>query len=148
MESGESKAKEESSSISKETIPSPPDTSKPPSTEIQEIRNIETLLENIRQANLKKDIDLFISCYASNFKDREGKKKATLTFWTKFDYLDLSYDLKNSLISGDTAKVKVEWVIKISSTTGREQQKSKANLDVKLKKEEGGWKIEEVKQAG
>jgi uncharacterized protein YbaR (Trm112 family) len=148
MESGESKAKEESSSISKEAIPSPPDTSKPPSTEIQEIRKIETLLENIRQANLKKDIDLFISCYASNFKDREGKKKATLTFWTKFDYLDLSYDLKNSLISGDTAKVKVEWVIKISSTTGREQQKSKANLEVKLKKEEGGWKIEEVKQAG
>jgi uncharacterized protein YbaR (Trm112 family)/ketosteroid isomerase-like protein len=148
MESGESKAKEESSSISKETVPSPPDTSKPPSTEIQEIRNIETLLENIRQANLKKDIDLFISCYASNFKDREGKKRTTLAFWTKFDYVDLSYDLKNSSISGDTAKVKVEWVIKISSTTGRQQQKSKSNLDVKLKKEEGGWKIEEVKQAG
>jgi len=150
MESGKSKAKEESSSIPKEAVPSPPslpDTSKSPSTEIQEIRNIETLLENIRQANLKKDIDLFMSCYASNFKDREGKKRTTLSFWTKFDYVDLSYDLKNSSISGDTARVKVEWVIKISSTTDK-QQKSKTNLDVKLKKEEGGWKIEEVKQAG
>jgi uncharacterized protein YbaR (Trm112 family)/ketosteroid isomerase-like protein len=148
MGSGESRAKEENSSISKEAVTSSPDTPKPPSTEIQEIRNIETLLENIRQANLKKDIDLFLSCYASNFKDREGKKKATLSFWTKFDYLDLSYDLKNSSISGDTAKVKVEWVIRISPITGGQQQKSKANLDVKLKKEEGGWKIEEVKQAG
>ena len=149
MGSGKSKAKEESSSISKEAAPPPlPEVPKTPSPETQEIRNIETLLENIRQANLKKDIDLFISCYASNFKDREGKKKAALAFWTKFDYLDLSYDLKNSSILGDTAKVKVEWVIKISSTTARQQQKSKANLDVKLKKEEGGWKIEEVKQAG
>jgi ketosteroid isomerase-like protein len=148
MESGESKAKEESSSIPKEAVPSPPDTSKLPSTEIQEIRNIETLLENIRQANLKKDIDLFISCYASNFKDREGKKRATLAFWTKFDYVDLSYDLKNSSISGDTAKVKVEWLIIISSKTVKQPQKSKANLDVTLKKEEGGWKIEEVKQTG
>jgi len=148
MGSGESKAKEENSSISKEAVPSSPDTPKPPSTENQEIRNIKTLLENIRQANLKKDIDLFLSCYTSNFKDREGKKKATLGFWTKFDYLDLSYDLKNSSISGDTAKVKVEWVIVISSTTGGQQQKSKANLDVKLKKEEGRWKITDVKQAG
>jgi len=147
MESGESKTKGESSPISIEAAPSPPDTSKTPSAENQEIRNIETLLENIRQANLKKDIDLFISCYASNFKDREGKKRATLSFWTKFDYLDLSYDLKNSSISGDTAKAQVEWVIIISSTTGK-QQKSKSNLDVTLKKEEGGWKIQEVKQAG
>jgi hypothetical protein len=148
MESGESKTKEESSRIYKEAVPSPPDASKPPSAETQEIRKIENLLENIRQANLKKDIDLFISCYASNFKDREEKKRATLAFWTKFDYVDLSYDLKNSSISGDTAKVKVEWMIKISSIHGNQQQKSKANLDVKLKKEEGGWKIEEVKQVG
>ena len=150
-ESGESKPKEESSSISKEAAPSPlspPDTSKTPSAEIRETRNIETLLENIRQANLRKDIDLFISCYASNFKDREEKRRTTLVFWTKFDYLDLSYDLKNASISGDTAKVKVQWVITISSKTGKPPQTTKANLDVKLKKEEGGWKIEEVKQVG
>jgi ketosteroid isomerase-like protein len=150
-ESGESKTKEESSSISKEAAPSPlspPDTSKTPSAEIQERRNIETLLENIRRANLQKDIDLFISCYAADFKDREGKKRATLSYWTKFDYVDLSYDLKNSSISGDTAKVKVEWVITTSSKTGKQPQKSKAILNVTLKKEEGGWKIEEVKQAG
>jgi ketosteroid isomerase-like protein len=150
-ESGETKTREESTAVSKDGLPtpsSPPDAPKEPSAENPEIRNIENLLENIRQANLKKDIDLFLSCYASNFKDREGKKRATLSFWTKFDYLDLSYDLKNSSISGDTAKVKVEWVIRISSSTSGQQQKSKSNLDVKLKKEEGKWKIEEVKQVG
>jgi len=116
--------------------------------ETLEIEKIKGLLENIRQANLQKNIDLFISCYAMDFKDREGKRKATLAYWKKFDYLDLSYDLKNPLISGNTAKVKVEWLIKISSKTGGQLQESKTILDVTLKKEEGAWKIKEVKQVG
>jgi ketosteroid isomerase-like protein len=155
-ESEESKYKktEESSSISKEVTsavpasPSLPDTSKMFSPEMQEIENIKALLENIRQANLQKNIDLFISCYATDFKDREGKKKATLAYWKKFDYLDLSYDFKNPSISGDTAKARVEWLIKISPTSVRQPQESKTILDVTLKKEEGGWKIKEVKQGG
>jgi ketosteroid isomerase-like protein len=116
--------------------------------ETLEIGKIKGLLENIRQANLQKNIDLFISCYATDFKDREGKKKVTLAYWKKFDYLDLSYNLKNPSISSDTAKARVEWLIKISPKTGSQLQESKTILDVTLKKEEGGWKIKEVKQAG
>ena len=115
---------------------------------MQEIENIKALLENIRQANLQKNIDLVISCYATDFKDREGKKKTTLTYWKKFDYLDLSYDLKNPSISADTAKARVEWLIKISPKTGGQPQESKTILDVTFKKEEGDWKIKEVKQGG
>ncbi len=133
-------------SIQKETAPPP--TSDAVIAETLEIEKIKGLLENIRQANLQKNIDLFISCYATDFKDREGKKKATLAYWKKFDYLDLSYDLKSPSISGDTAKARVEWVIKISSMTGGQPQESKTILDVVLKKEEEGWKIKEVKQGG
>ena len=116
--------------------------------EAVETTKIKDLLENIRRANLQKDIDLFVSCYAADFKDRDGKKKATLSFWKKFDYLELSYDLKKTSISGDTARVKIEWVIKISSKAGGPPQESKTFLDAVLKKEEGSWKIQEVKQAG
>jgi len=116
--------------------------------ETLEIEKIKGLLENIRQANLQKNIDLFISCYAMDFKDREGKKKATLAYWKKFDYLDLSYDVKDPSISVNTAKARVEWVIKISSKTGGRPQESKTILDVTLRKEEGTWKIKEVKQGG
>jgi len=133
-------------SIQKETAPPP--TSDAVIAETLEIEKIKGLLENIRQANLQKNIDLFISCYATDFKDREGKKKATIAYWKKFDYLDLSYDLKSPSISGDTAKARVEWVIKISSMTGGQPQESKTILDVVLKKEEEGWKIKEVKQGG
>jgi ketosteroid isomerase-like protein len=113
-----------------------------------EIEKIKGMLENIRQANLRKNIDLFLSCYSTDFKDREVKKKATLDNWKKFDYLDLSYDLRNPSISGDTAKAKVEWLIRIFPTTGGKPQESRTTLDVLLKKEEGGWKIKEVRLVG
>jgi rRNA maturation endonuclease Nob1 len=148
------KETEQSSVISKEK----PLTGPPPAShltpsdvvlaETLEIEKIKGLLENIRQANLQKNIGLFISCYAVDFKDREGKKKATLAYWKKFDYLDLSYDLKNPSILADTAKARVEWLIKISPKTGGQPQESKTILDVTLKKEEDGWKIKEVKQGG
>ncbi len=135
------------------TVSIPKETAPPPASdaviaETLEIEKIKGLLEDIRQANLQKNIDLFISCYASDFKDREGKKKATIDNWKKFDYLDLSYDLKNPTISGETAKAKVEWLIKTSSLTGGQPQEIKTIMDVTLKKEEGGWKIKEVKQGG
>ena len=149
-ESGGLKSGEKSSTLSKEaspTSPSLPDDPKTPSAETREIRSIKALLEHVRQANLQKDIDLFTSCYASDFQNLDGRKRSTLAYWEKFNYVDLSYDLKDPSISGETAKAKVEWVIKSSSKSGGRPQENKSVLDVIFKKEQGVWKIEEVKVA-
>jgi len=111
----------------------------------QAIEKIKSLFENIRQANIQKNIDLFMSCYSYDFKGREEKKKSTLENWQNFDYFDLLYDLKSQAISGDTANAKVEWVIKFSPKSGGPAQEAKSFLDVTLKKEEGVWKIKEIK---
>jgi len=111
----------------------------------QETEEIKGLLENIRKANLEKNIELFMSCYASDFKDREEKKRATLEAWKDFDYQNLSFDLKKQSISGQTAHAKVEWLVKISSKTGGPPEESKTLLDVMFKKEDTGWKIKEIK---
>ncbi len=116
--------------------------------EALEMAKIKDLFEGIRQANLRKDIDLFISSYDTDFKDREGKKKATLAFWKKFDYVELSYDLKSTSVTGDAARIRVEWVMKIASKGGGNPQGSRAFFDAVLKKQEGSWKIQEVKQGG
>jgi uncharacterized protein YbaR (Trm112 family) len=147
-EPGESKNTEGSSSISKKAAPAPaplPDIPKTPSAETQEIGSIKTLLENVRQSNLKKDIDLFVSCYASDFENMEGRKRATIAYWERFSYLDLSYDLKNLSLSAETAKARVEWLIKTSLRGGSQFQQNKSILDVTFRKEEGRWKIKEVK---
>jgi ketosteroid isomerase-like protein len=116
--------------------------------EDQEIERIKDLLENIRQANLREDIELFMSCYAEDFTDREGKKQSTLESWKDSDYLDLSYKLKNQAISGDTASVEVEWIIKILQEVSGKSQEGRIVIDALLKKGSNGWKIKEIRTAG
>ena len=133
--------------VSSPTSPGQTQSSPVPENQAQEIEKMKSLFENIRQANIQKNIELFMSCYSYDFKGREEKKKSTLENWQSYDYFDLSYDLKNQAISGDTANAKVEWVIKFSPKSGGPAQETKSFLDVTLKKEEGVWKIKEIKPA-
>jgi hypothetical protein len=113
----------------------------------QEIEGIKTLLDNIRKANLQENIDLFMSCYALDFKDREEKKRSTVENWKNINYMDLSYTVKNHTVSGDTASIKVEWVIKISQDKHGQPQENKTVIDASLKKEDGNWRIKETRTA-
>jgi ketosteroid isomerase-like protein len=126
----------------------PPSPQNPPTvTEDQEVEKIKSLFENIRQANLKKNIDLFMSCYSRDFNDREGKRLDALETWGFYNYHDLSYDLKKQTISGNTANVRLEWLIRISKKVGGQREDKRSLLDVTLKKEDGSWKIKESKTA-
>jgi RNA polymerase subunit RPABC4/transcription elongation factor Spt4 len=118
----------------------------PPSiNESIETEGIRVLLEKIRQANLQKNINLFMSCYATDFKNREEKKRATLEAWNNFNYLDLSYVLKDYSISRDTAQARVEWLIKFYLKEGSGTKENRSILDVTFNKEDGGWKIKEIR---
>ena len=130
------------------STPSIPTTSKTSVSDREEIENITKLFENIRRANLKKDIDLFMSCYSAGFKDQEGKKRETLKNWENFTYINLSYNLKEHTISGDTAGIRVEWVIHFYPKEGNQPQESKTVLDVTLNREPDGWKIKNIKAIG
>jgi hypothetical protein len=129
-----------------DTIPSSsiPITSKDPTPGRQERESIRGLLEKIRQANLRKDIDLFMSCYSADFRDREGKKRLTLKSWRNFNYIDLSYNVKRQSISGNTANARVEWLMSISQKNSGQAHTIKTVLDVSLRWEDGIWKIIET----
>ena len=125
--------------------PLPPSHSLYTAIESNEIEKIKSLFENIRQANLQKDIDLFLSCFSQDFKGMEGKRLDTLKMWENYDYLNLSYDLKNQTITGDTANVKLEWLVKTSKKVSGQRHNGKTLLDVILKREDDLWKIKEIK---
>jgi ketosteroid isomerase-like protein/ribosomal protein L40E len=129
------------------TSPSlPPSPQRPPAvTEDQEVEKIKSLFENIKQANLKKNINLFMSCYSRDFNDREGKRLDALETWGLYNYHDLSYDLKEQTISGDTANVRLEWMIRVSQKVGGKREDKRTLQDVTLKREDGSWKIKEIK---
>ena len=133
----------------KETVPSlsaSPSPNRPPgAAEDRGVEKIGSLFENIRRANLKKDIDLFMACFSRDFRDMEGKRRETLRMWENYNYLDLSYRLKKQTVSGDKADVTLEWVVRTSQRTSGQQQDGRTVLDVTLKREEGAWKIKEIK---
>lgn len=115
------------------------------SAETQEVEKIRSLFESIRMANLEKDIDLFMSCFSRDFKGRDGKRLDALKMWENYNYLNLSYELKNKSISGDTSNIQLEWMVKTSQKRGGKIQEGKTLLDVTLKREDGLWKIKEIK---
>jgi ribosomal protein L40E len=127
--------------------PSPPPSPNRPPTAMggQEVEKIKSLFENIKQANLKKNIDLFMSCFSRDFNGMEGKRLDTLKMWENYNYLDLSYDFKEQTISGDTANVRLEWLVRTSQKMGKQPQEGRTVLDVTLKKEDGHWKIKEIR---
>lgn len=128
------------------SLPSPPSPNLTKhSVEAQEIEKIRSLFENIRKANLEKNIDLFMSCFSRDFNDRDGKRLDILKMWENFNYLDLTYEMKNKSISDDTSSVRLEWLLKTAKKDSRKIQEGRTLMDVTLKREDGRWKIKEVK---
>ena len=117
----------------------------PAATEDKDAEKIESLFENIRQANLQKNIDLFMSCFSCDFNGTEGKRLDTLKVWENYNYLDLSYDLKKQTITGDTANVRLEWLVRTSQKKGGQRKDGRTVLDVTLKREDAHWKIIDIK---
>jgi hypothetical protein len=135
--------------VSKEIVtplstPFPPENPSPVLRD-QGVEKISTLFENIRQANLQKNIDLFMSCFSSDFNGTEGKRQDTLKMWENYSYLDLSYDLKSQTVTSDSANVRLEWLAKTSQKSSGKIQDGRTVLDVTMKREDGHWKIVEIK---
>lgn len=102
---------------------------------------IKKVFEDIKAANIKKDITLFLSCYSPNYPELAARKEATLKNWKSFDFIDLVYDLKEKNVQGDEARITVEWTTKTISKEDSQLHDAKSLLTVLLRKEEGAWKI-------
>jgi len=104
-------------------------------------------LEDIRQANLKKNISLLMSCYASDYEGLEERRRTALQSWERYNYLDLDYVLKVESVSINAAKARVEWRIRSIPITGGQPEEGKSVLNVVFQKEKNEWKIKKVTPA-
>lgn len=132
------------STISKEPSPAVPSSALPVVLLPQEIQKLLDLLEDIRQANLKKNISLLMSCYASDYEGLEERRRIALQSWERYNYLDLDYVLKVESVSIDSAKARVEWQIRSIPIAGGQLEEGKSALNVLFQKEKNKWKIKEV----
>jgi len=137
----------EGSTTSKEPSPTVPSSALPVVLLPQEIQKLLDLLEDIRQANLKKNISLLMSCYASDYEGLEERRRTALQSWEKYNYLDLDYVLKVESVSVEAAKARVEWQIRSIPIAGGKLEEGKSALNVIFQKEKNKWKIKEVAPA-
>ncbi|MGQ9647438.1 MAG: hypothetical protein ACUVWO_12985 [Thermodesulfobacteriota bacterium] len=137
----------EGSTISEEASPTLPSSSLPVVQLPQEIQKLLDLLENVRQANLRKNINLLMSCYSSDYKDLDERRRTALQAWSKYNYLDLEYVLKVESVSIDSAKARVEWRTRSIPIKGGQTEEGRSVLNVTFQKERNEWKIQEVTPA-
>ncbi len=105
-----------------------------------------TLLNQIREAQQKKDIDLFLSAYSPDFPDIEKKREKTLTVWKAYDFLEIHFQISD-LQQKDALNFlgKVAWNIKAQHTNNKKIKISLQSYQVGFSKESGRWLIQNLK---
>jgi hypothetical protein len=103
------------------------------------------VLNNLRAAQLEKDMAKFLKSYASTFPDLDKKQQKTLSIWEKYDYLALHYEMRDfSVQDPKTLTALVRWSFETMNRTNQEKEKSTLAYKVWFSQEGGGWRIKQL----
>jgi len=103
------------------------------------------ILEQLREAQLKKDITLFLQAYSPTFPDLTDKKAKILRTWQKYDYLNMQCTLKNIQRKNEhTIQAEVVWDITLQDIRTKEKRTLKKDYAVHFSNSSGKWLIEEL----
>jgi hypothetical protein len=64
-------------------------------TDISERKEIQYVLDQIRKAQMDKDINLFLQAYSPTYPNLAEKKEDLLRSWQKYNYLDVNFNINN-----------------------------------------------------
>jgi predicted RNA-binding Zn-ribbon protein involved in translation (DUF1610 family) len=103
------------------------------------------VLNNLRAAQLEKDISKFLKSYASSFPGLDKKQQKTLAIWKKYDYLALHYDMRDfAVLDPKTLTTLVRWSLETRNLANQEKEKSTLTYKVWFSQEGGGWRIKQL----
>lgn len=107
---------------------------------------VRAILDNVCQAHLREDINLFTSCYSKAFPEYDKKREDMVSLWSRNDFVSLTYDMPESNIGTRRALISVSWNIKVISQKTWQERDLKESFYVFLAKEDGIWKITRVER--
>jgi hypothetical protein len=138
--------------IIKKAVPSPkilvavpPAQQAAKSIPIPEWQEVLGILEQVRAAQLKKDIGLFLEAYAPTFPHIDKKKEIILKTWEKYDYLDMRFaieDLRKP--NANTIIVEVAWDITLEDLFSKKKSILKKGYTVYFSHVSGKWLIQNL----
>ena len=65
------------------------------STDILEREEVRGVLDQVRKAQLEKDINLFLQAYSPTYPSLVEKKESLLKSWKKYNYIDMDFNIEN-----------------------------------------------------
>lgn len=100
------------------------------------------LLNQLREAQLKKNISLYSQAFAPNFPDFDKRRQKTLAVWEAYDYASLDFQMADiKLLKEDQAFAQVTWTLKIQQKATQTGKTETQSYKVWFSKDAGKWRI-------
>jgi hypothetical protein len=112
-------------------------------------RDVERLAERIRQAHMKKDMNLFLSCYSTSYPKLGELERQTYENWKNFDFKNVSYNISNlRRVGPNQAEADLVWNLQLVDNQTKASEMHRAVVNVILEESGGTWKIRDSKEIG
>lgn len=114
---------------------------------IPEWQEVQGTLDQLRRAQLAKDINLFLHAYSSTFPNLAEKKASLLKSWQKYNYLVMNFNIENIHKRDDqTIIAEVAWDITLEEVHTKKRVTLMKDYIINFSNVSGKPLIEEVTQ--
>jgi hypothetical protein len=108
---------------------------------------VERLLTNIREANLTKNIVLFMDTLSKAYPQPDKKREEVVKTWKNFDFREMAYTVGNvQEVEQNKAMAEVKWTTKSQNLATKNWQTAEYRYRVWVTNELGQWKIKKIEQ--
>lgn len=112
---------------------------------IPEKEELVKVLHQIREAQYKKDIDLFLQAYSPGLPELRRKREQTLSIWRRYDYLDLPFHVTNlRRLDPVTLEGLITWEVKVRDRKTDTVKTLPKSYQVQFSKASGQWLIQKL----
>jgi hypothetical protein len=117
----------------------------PPGASLTE--QVQALFNTLREAQLKKDLNLLMSCYSPSFPGLADKRQKTQQAWEDYTFTNMFYFLDE--VTGrdsDQARVRVTWELQAQERRSQETVSATQTFWVNLQRQGGAWRIASLEE--
>jgi hypothetical protein len=116
--------------------------------DIPQKEELVKVLNQLREAQYRKDIDRFLQVYAPTFPGLNRKREQTLNIWSRYDYLDLHFDVTDIRhLAEDAIGGTIAWDIKARDRKTDTVKSLEKSYRVQFSKISGQWFIQKLEAA-
>ena len=118
-----------------------------PAAEAKLQEELQKELSILREAQLRKDIVLFMSVSSLTYPELDDKRASTLKSWDRFDFTNLVFTVdKIQSIDPENAICEVTWYMDTKNRQTQELSSGSQSFQVRFAKELGKWRIRSLEE--